>query len=144
MHFTLTTRAAPYQVREALTDFSARRLETWSQTLDPATYDARVVGETWAVAKESTPRSPYWVVCKYDWSDPAVVRWTMTETSWGGGGSGSVRADPVDGGSRVDVEWTFTGITSPRDRVLLPLFQAWPMNRVVAGMWKKALDRFAG
>lgn len=144
MRFTLTTRATPDQVREALTDFSARRLETWSQTLDPATYDARVVGDTWAVAKESTPRSPYWVVCRYDWSEPDVVRWTMTETSWGGGGSGSVWIEPSGEGSRLDVEWTYTGITSVRDRLLLPVIQAWPMNRMIAGMWTKALDRFAG
>jgi hypothetical protein len=142
VRFDLTTRATPEQVLRALTDFSPRRLETWSKTLDPATYDARVVGDTWAVAKESTPGSPYWVVCRYDWSDPTWVRWTMVETSWGGGGDGSVRIDPAtDGGSRLHVEWCYTGFTSARDRVLLPLIQSWPMRRMIAGAWRKSLDR---
>jgi hypothetical protein len=144
VRFDLTTRASPEQVLRALTDFSPRRLETWSKSLDPRTYDARVVGDTWAVAKESTPGSPYWVVSKYDWSDPAWVRWTMVETSWGGGGDGSVRIDPAaGGGSRLHVEWAYTGFTSARDRVLLPLIQSWPMRRMISGMWGKALDQYA-
>jgi hypothetical protein len=144
VRFDLTTRATPEQVLRALTDFSPRRLETWSKTLDPATYDARVVGDTWAVAKESTPGSPYWVVCRYDWSDPTWVRWTMVETSWGGGGDGSVRIDPAaDGGSRLDVEWVYTGFTSARDRILLPLIQAWPMRSVIRRSWAAALDGYA-
>lgn len=144
MRFVLTTEASPEQVLRALTDFSDRRLVTWSRTLDPATYELREQGDTWAVARESTPRSPYWVVARYDWSDPAVVRWTTVESSYGGGGAGSVRISPAgDSGSRLEVGWSYTGITRPRDRILLPLIQRWPMSRLIAGMWTTSLDDYA-
>ena len=44
VRFELVTVASPEQVREALTDFSPRRLQTWSRTLDPKTYEVRVDG----------------------------------------------------------------------------------------------------
>ncbi|GIE76998.1 hypothetical protein Aph02nite_29480 [Actinoplanes philippinensis] len=68
MRFDIDTVAAPEQVRQALTDFSARRLRIWNRTLDPRTYEVRAHGDTWAVARERTPRSPFWVVASYDWS----------------------------------------------------------------------------
>jgi hypothetical protein len=144
VRFELVTRASPEQVLRALTDFSDRRVHTWSRTLDPKTYEVREQGDTWAVARESTPGSPYWVVARYDWSDPAVVRWTTAESSYGGGGTGSVRIAPGEGGgSRLEVEWSYTGITRPRDRIMLPLIQTWPMARLIRGMWTTALDRYA-
>lgn len=74
VRFDLETRASPDQVRRTLTDFTDRRLEIWRRTLDPKTYELRDLGEHWAVARESTPGSPFWVVVRYDWSDPEVVR----------------------------------------------------------------------
>lgn len=143
MRFGLTTRASPDQVRHALTDFSDRRLETWSRTLDPKTYEVRGQGVTWAEARESTPGSPFWVVVRYDWSDPAEVVWQTVESSYGGGGAGSVRISPASGGSRLEVEWGYTGVTRTRDKLLLSVIQRWPMRRLVAGMWRRALDRYA-
>jgi hypothetical protein len=81
VRFDLETRALPDQVRRALTDFSDRRLRTWRRTLDPKTYELRDQGEHWAVARESSPGSPSWVVARHDWSDLDVVRWTVTESS---------------------------------------------------------------
>lgn len=69
----------------ALTDVSERRLQIWHRTLNPKTYEVRDSGDTWAVAKESSSGSPFWVLCRYDWSDPDVVRWTITQSSSGGG-----------------------------------------------------------
>ena len=144
MRFDLTTRASPDQVRRALTDFSDRRLETWSRTLDPATYEVREQGDTWAVARESTPRSPFWVVARYDWSDPAVVRWTEVENSYGGRGSGSVTIAPAEGGgSRLAVEWSSYDASRARDRIGLFVIHRTPMNRMIARMWRSALDRYA-
>ena len=77
MRFEVTTLASPEQVREALTDFTDRRLQIWNRTLDPKTYQVRALGDTWAVAHESTAGSPFWVVSRYDWADPTVVRWTI-------------------------------------------------------------------
>ncbi|TNM49517.1 hypothetical protein FHP29_01290 [Nocardioides albidus] len=144
MRFEVTTLASPEQVREALTDFTDRRLRIWSRTLDPRTYEVRELGDTWAVARESTAGSPFWVVCRYDWSDPDVVRWTVEECSWGGSGEGSVRATPTDGGgSRVEAEWTYTGATRRRDKMLLPMIGSAPMRAIIARGWTQALDRFA-
>src|SRR5215210_4260843 len=90
MRFDVTTDASPDQVLQALTDFTERRPRIWHRTLDPTTYELCELGGTWAVARESTAGSPFWVVERYDWSDPSVVRWANVETSWGGLGSGEV------------------------------------------------------
>ena len=79
MRFDIKTKASPEQVLRALTDFTDARLQIWSRTLDPKTYELRDSGQTWAVARESSPRSPFWVVVRYDWSDPESVRWTVLE-----------------------------------------------------------------
>jgi hypothetical protein len=103
--FDIETEASPEQVRRALTDFTQRRLRIWNRTLDPKTYELREHGPMWAVARESTLGSPFWVVARYDWFDPAIVRWTVVESSYGGGGRVAPRND---GGSRLHAEWTST------------------------------------
>ena len=144
MRFEVTTQASPDQVREALTDFTDRRLQIWNRTLDPRTYEVRALGDTWAVVRESTAGSPFWVVCRYDWADPQVVRFTLEDCSWGGSGSGAVRIAPADGGgSRVLAEWTYTGASRHRDKVLLSLIQRFPRRLLIARGWVKALDRYA-
>jgi hypothetical protein len=95
MQFDITTDASPGQVLQALTDFSERRPRIWHRTLDPTAYELLELGDTWAIARESTAGSPFWVVERYDWSDPTVVRWVDVETSWGGLGSGQVRIVPL-------------------------------------------------
>jgi hypothetical protein len=144
VRFEVTTTASPEQVLSALTDFSDRRLETWRRTLDPRTYEVRELGDTWAVARESTAGSPFWVVSRYDWSDPAVVRATVVEASWGGSGDGTFRIHPAEGGgSRVQAEWSHTGVRRPRDKVLIALIHRFPMRSFISRMWVKALDDHA-
>ena len=144
MRFTVTTEASPDQVLRALTDFTDRRPEIWSRTLDPKVYELRELGDTWAVAREGTARSPFWVVERYDWSDPTVVRWEDVETSWGGLGSGEVRIHPADGGgSRLEAAWSNGEAQRRRDRVMLSLLHKGPMHRVIARMWRTTLDRYA-
>ena len=143
MRFNLTSDASPDQVLQALTDFSERRPRIWHRTLDPRTYELRELGDTWAVALESTARSPFWVVERYDWSDPSLVRWTDVDTSWGGLGSGEVRITPADGGSRIEARWTNGSANGVRDKVLLWLLHRGPMHRVIARMWRKTLDEYA-
>ena len=142
MRFDFTTRASPEQVLRALTDFTDARLETWSRTLDPKTYELRESGQTWAVARESSPRSPFWVVVRYDWSDVDRVRWTVVDSSYGGGGEGLVQIAPiVEGGSHVHAEWTYTGA---RLTQRLPIFLInHLMGRFISRMWVSALDRYA-
>jgi hypothetical protein len=88
MRFDIETQASPEQVHRALTNFTEERLHIWNRTLDPKTYELREHGSNWAVARESTPRSPFWVVARYDWTDPSVVRWTVVQSSYRGGGQG--------------------------------------------------------
>ena len=142
MRFDVDTVASPDQVRRALTDFSERRLQIWDRTLDPARYALLDRGETWAVAREASPRSPFWVVARYDWSDPAAIRWTVQESSYGGGGQGVIRVEPGEGGSRLHVDYTSTGVRALH-RPLLLLLHRGPMGRVLSRMWASALDRYA-
>ena len=142
MRFDIDTKASPEQVRRALTDFTDRRPEIWSRTLDQKKYELREQGDTWAVARESTPGSPFWVVARYDWSEPASVRWEIVESSYGGGGEGFVEIAPGhDGGSRLHAEWVYT--EPRRQKLMLLLIRRGPLDRLVARMWASALDRFA-
>jgi Fe-S-cluster formation regulator IscX/YfhJ len=103
MKFDLDTRASPEQVLEAMTDFTDRRTRIW-KTLDPRVYEVRERGDTWAVAREGSPRSPYWVVVRYDWSDPRTVRWTELETNLEIPATDSLRLTPMN--------WVAAGCTS--------------------------------
>ena len=141
MRFDLVTQASPEQVLEAMTDFTDRRLEIW-KTLDPKIYEVRERGDTWAVAREGSPHSPYWVIVHYDWSDPQVIRWTELQTNHGDPGDGFMRIEPHDaGGSHVHVEWSTHPIRT-RDKLAITLIHH-TMNHVIARMWRKELDRFA-
>jgi hypothetical protein len=83
------------------------------------------------------------VVVRYDWSDPDVVRWTVTESSYGGGGEGVVRASPLaDGGSRVHAEWSYSDARRSQ-KPLLFLLQQRPMVVLISRTWISALDRYA-
>jgi hypothetical protein len=143
MRFDVDTKASPAQVRRALTDFTSRRLQIWNRTLDPKRYQLREQGDTWAVARESSPGSPFWVVARYDWSDPAVIRWTIVGSSYGGGGDGFALIAPDDrGGSRLHVEWTNIGARISQ-RPMLFLLHHGTLSRLISRMWKSALDRYA-
>lgn len=142
MRFDLETRASPDQVRRALTDFTDRRLRTWHRTLDPKTYELLDQGELWAVARESSPGSPFWAVAHYDWSDRDVVRWTVTESSYGGGGHGFVRITPREGGgSCLHAEWS--AARARRQRAMLFVIHHGPMRMLISRMWAAALDGYA-
>jgi hypothetical protein len=143
MRFDIVTQASPDQVRQALTDFTEQRLKTWSRTLDPKTYELREHGETWALARESSPGSPFWVVCRYDWADPAVIRWAVEDSSYGGGGQGfAVITAASDGGSRLHVQWDSTG-ARPLQKPLLFVLHSGLLDRFIARLWTSALDRYA-
>ncbi len=67
----------------------------------------------------------------------------MTESSYGGGGEGFVRASPLgDGGSRVHAEWGNSDAHGAQKPLLL-LFHHGPMNLLFSRMWTSALNRYA-
>jgi len=141
MRFDIQTQASPEQVRRALTDFTPSRLQIWNRTLDPKTCELREHGQDWAVARESTPGSPFWVVARYNWSAPELVRWTVVDSSYGGDGDGTVRiSGQPGGGSLVHAEWSNTHPT--RQKLMLRLLGLVP-DRVIGRMWAAALDRYA-
>ena len=83
------------------------------------------------------------MVARYDWSDPAVIRTRVEESSYGGTGDGTVRIAPTaDGGSRLEVEWQNPGARSWQ-KMLLTLMHRGPMGRLVARMWSSSLDDYA-
>ena len=142
MRFDLVTKASPEQVLEAMTDFTDRRPRIWDRTLDAKIYEAREAGDTWAVAREGSPHSPFWVVVRYDWSDPRTIRWTELETNHGDPGGGSMRIEPREGGgSHLHVEWS-THPVRLRHKVVITLLHH-TMNPVIARLWRQTLDRFA-
>ncbi|GAA0495781.1 hypothetical protein Ade02nite_18140 [Paractinoplanes deccanensis] len=143
MRFDVDTKASPELARRAFTDFTDHRPRIWNRTLDPRKYELRELGDTWAVAREGTAGSPFWVVVRYDWSDPGVIRWTTVESSYGGAGDGLVRITPgTGGGSHVHAEWENTGARATQ-RPLLFLLHLPPMQRLIARLWTTTLDRYA-
>ncbi len=143
MQVNFTTKASPAQVLAAMTDFSDARPKIWSGTLDPAAYELREIGDTWAVARESTAKSPFWVVSRYDWSDPTAIRADVVESSYGGGGQAVMRIKPGEaGGSRVSYAWDSTGARG-LNRVLLFVMHHLPLGRLLARQYRQTLDRYA-
>jgi hypothetical protein len=47
------------------------------------------------------------------------------------------------GGSRVYAEWTYTGASRTRDKVMLSLIQRFPLRRMIARGWVTALVHYA-
>ena len=71
-----------------------------------------------------------------------MVRWTVLESSYGGGGDGVGRITP-----ETMAEAPFTPSGAPtgarRQRVLLFVIHHGPANRLIARMWRSALEDFA-
>ncbi|SNS74507.1 hypothetical protein SAMN04488107_3621 [Geodermatophilus saharensis] len=144
IHFGLDTRATPQQVLEAFTDVSDRRLEVWSQTLDPAKYEVREQGEGWAVIREGSAGVPFWVLLRYEWPTPDRVTWTLLDSDHCDRGTGDVRITPrADGGSHLDVTVHHSGGRGLRGRVVL-LLQRLLGPVAFPRTWRAALDRVAG
>ena len=138
---SISRRGPPEQVLRALTDFTESRLETWNRTLDAKTYELRESGQTWAVARQSSPRSPFRVVVCYDWSDAETVHWTVLDSSYGevervwSSRTGSRR------GSQVHAEWTYTGARLMQRPPIFLINHG--MGRFISPMWASAPDRYA-
>jgi uncharacterized protein YndB with AHSA1/START domain len=141
--FSLETKATPEQVFVAFTDFSARRLEVWSRTLDPAKYEVREQGENWAVVREGSAGADIWVVLRYEWQEPGRISWTLVDSNHCDGGSGEVLISARDGGgSRVDVMIDHDHPRGMKGTAIL-LVQRLVGPVAFPRLWRSALDRLA-
>lgn len=141
--FHLETAATPAQVFDAFTDFTDRRLDVWRRTLDPAKYEVRERGTTWAVVREGSAGTRIWVLLRYDWQAPGTVRWTLLDSDHCDEGRGEVRITPrPGGGSRVDVLIDHRRPRGLRGRAIL-LAQRLLGPVAFARTWRSALDRVA-
>jgi hypothetical protein len=109
-------------IREALLDFSERRLVTWSKTLDPASYVVHSVGATTADVTEGNRWPRVWSREEYDWSTPGRISWTSRESNFCRPGSFiAMDIRPLEsGGSRVTVTWDRTAANLRGRLWLLP------------------------
>ncbi|MDQ1483763.1 MAG: hypothetical protein QOF35_1839 [Actinomycetota bacterium] len=110
----LTSTSPPGRIRDALTDFSPDRPKIWPG-ISPSLYEVYQVEGTWAEIKEGTkiPGSAVWAREHYDWSDPDIVRWTVSESNFCAPGSfveAAIRSDGK-GGSTIDLIWNRTPTT---------------------------------
>jgi hypothetical protein len=97
-------------IRRALLDFSERRLDVWSKTLDRNTYEVHEIGDTWAVVTEGNRFPKLWSREYYDWSTPDTISWTSQESNFCEPGSRIemvITATP-GGGTHVVVTWDRT------------------------------------
>lgn len=104
IHLTIQTPVAPERVLGALTDFSPRRLDLWSN-IDPRSYVVHAVRATSAdVTEGSAFFGGVWERAHYDWSHPELLTITVQESNaFAAGSSWTYRITPAeDGGSRIN------------------------------------------
>jgi hypothetical protein len=138
----VTTDVDPTAVRAALVDFSSRRPEIWPGITSDL-YKVYELGETSALVQEGT-RSPgivVWAKERYDWSDPATVRWTVEDSNFCAPGSyvAATIAAREGGGSQVHIEWNRTPTTFGA-RIMSLLIQL-SNGRPVAASFRQGMSR---
>jgi hypothetical protein len=117
------TPVAAVAVLEAARDFSARRAELW-----PDVHVEHLVihgmGETWADVTEGNPWPIgfVWERLHYDWSEPGVLRGTVTDSNiFCPGSTWVLSAAPSGGLTRVEVN-ALRLLRGLRGRLLYPTF----------------------
>jgi hypothetical protein len=90
----------------AFTDFTPRRTQIWSDTLDPAKFEVIELGENTALVREGSASPSIWALERYDWSTPGTVRWAAEDSNFCQPGSGvELAIEPREGGSTVTGTW---------------------------------------
>jgi hypothetical protein len=137
------TSLEPHLIREALLDFSKRRLEIWAETLDPDRYAVHWLAATEAEVTEGNRWPRVWSRERYDWSDPRRITWTTQESNFCRPGSFiAMEIEPMDGGgSHVVVTWDRT--SSNLRGLLWLLVPALGGDRLLAWATRQALARIA-
>jgi hypothetical protein len=115
----------PERILAAFTDFSERRPDLWPQ-LSRKLYEVHSLDETSADVTEGSDRPiSVWARERYDWSEPGVVRWTVTESNFSvPGHTMVVRVEPRESGSHVSLDYDrgVTGVKGTIAGALMKLF----------------------
>jgi hypothetical protein len=134
------TNLEPDRVTAALTDFSDARPSIWP-SLSPKYYEVHSRGEHWAEVTEGASfAGGVWERGRYDWSQPGVVRFDVSDSNAFAAGSSweyRVRADGA--GSVVDLTVDRRAAT-PKGRVLALLMRIGG-RQALGGDLRRALGR---
>ena len=132
VHVVDTTPVPPERVLEAARDFSERRADLWPD-VHVEHLHVHERGADFAVVTEGNPwpMGHVWERLRYDWSEPGVVKGTVTDSNiFKPGSTWEIRATPTSGGSRVEV----IGVRylSGKGRLLYPFFPLGLAKQTVA------------
>lgn len=132
------TSLPPERVIAALTDFSDARPSIWP-SLDASRYSVHSRGDDWAEVTEGSDfAGGVWERGRYDWSEPGVVRFSVTDSNaFAAGSSWEYRVRGEGSGSVVDLTVRRTGATA-KGRVLAALMSVGG-KRVLGADLRKAL-----
>jgi Polyketide cyclase / dehydrase and lipid transport len=122
VHVSQETSLPPERVLEAARDFSERRAEMWPD-VHVKHLTVHGAGENWADVTEGNPWpiGLVWERLRYDWSEPGVVKGTVTDSNiFKLGSTWEIRAQHANGSSLVEV----IGVRhlKGKGRLLAPLF----------------------
>lgn len=138
VHTGARTTLPPERVIAALTDFSDARPSIWP-SLAPGRYAVHSRGEGWAEVTEGSDfAGGVWERGRYDWSQPGVVRFDVSDSNaFAPGSSWEYRVRPDGSGSAIDLTVRRTGATA-KGRVLAALMRLGG-SRVLGADLRKAL-----
>ncbi|MGV9611901.1 hypothetical protein [Nocardia xishanensis] len=140
--FDLHTVAAPEQVVELFTDFSAERPRRWP-ALSARRYRVLEVGEHTADVVEGQDFPPISARWSYDWSTPGTVRMHVVDSDYfAPGGFHEVTIHPAeDGGSDVHGVWDNTAL-HPSTHATLAMMRL-AGRRFFVSYYARVFDRLA-
>jgi hypothetical protein len=143
IHLTERTPVPPERVRAALTDFSDARPSIWP-SLAPDHYEVHARGEDWAEVTEGADfAGGVWERGRYDWSQPGVVRFSVSDSNaFAAGSSWEYRVRPDGSGSVVDLTVSRRAAT-PKGHVLALLLRIGG-KRALGSDLRRALGGLSG
>lgn len=142
VHVVDQTPVVAERVLEAARDFSEQRAEMWPD-VHVEHLQVHEMGETFAEVTEGNPWpiGYVWERLRYDWSEPGVVKGTVTDSNiFEPGSTWEIRATPTDSGSRVEV----IGVRHLRGfkgKLLAPAFPLGLAKRTVAAHLRHFLSK---
>ena len=104
VHASAEGAFAPSVFTESLTDFGPQRSRIWGNS-SAGKLIVHDQGDTWADVTEGTDAGGIWQRYRYDWSDPHLVRLTVTDSNaFGAGSFWEYRLTPLAGGTRTRID----------------------------------------